>query len=246
MSTPEHEPLAPHNRLAGEMTFVEHLEELRWRIVKSLLALAVGFGLAFAYSKVLMAWLSVPAGDVDFIFTAPGEYFMASLKVAFFAGLYLALPVILYQLVAFVAPGLTPTERRWVLPVVAGSFLLFTVGGAFAYYALLPAGLHFLLGFAPTTVAPMLSIGTYLGFAASLLFAAGLVFELPLLLLALAWIGVLSSAILASFRKVAIVLALAIGAVITPSADIFSQLMLAGALVLLYELSVWLIRLTGK
>ncbi|HEY9897835.1 MAG TPA: twin-arginine translocase subunit TatC [Pantanalinema sp.] len=246
MSTPEHDQIAMRDRLAGEMTFVEHLEELRWRIVKSLAALAAGFGLAFVYSRLLMAWLSVPAGDTRFIFTSPAEYFMASLKVAFFAGLYLALPVILYQLVAFVAPGLTPTERRWVLPVVAGSFLLFTAGGAFAYYALLPAGLHFLLGFAPSTVAPMLSIGTYLGFAASLLFASGFIFELPLVLLALAWIGVVSSAMLARFRKVAIVLALAIGAVITPSADIFSQLMLALALVLLYELSVWLIRLTGK
>lgn len=244
MSTPEHP--APRERLPGEMTFVEHLEELRWRIVKALLALAAGFGLAFVYSKVLMAWLSVPAGDVSFIFTSPAEYFMASLKVAFFAGLYLALPVILYQLVAFVAPGLEPTERRWVVPVVVGSFLLFTAGGAFAYYALLPAGLHFLLGMAPSTVAPMLSIGTYLGFAASLLFAAGFVFELPLVLLALAWIGVLSSGMLARFRKVAIVLALAIGALISPSADIFSQLMLALALVLLYELSIWLIRITGR
>lgn len=236
----------PPEHARGEMTFVEHLEELRWRIVKSLVALVVGFGVCFGFHRQLMAWLSAPAGDVSFIFTAPGEYFMTSLKVAFYGGLYLALPVILYQTLAFLAPGLTPHERNWVVPISIGSFLLFTAGAAFAYVLLLPAGLHFLLGFAPTAIAPMLSIGTYLGFAAALVFAAGFIFELPLVLLALALVGILSSATLARFRRAAMVAALAVAALISPSGDIFSQLMLAGALVLLYELSVWLIRLTGR
>ncbi len=236
----------PPDRVTGEMTFVEHLEELRWRIVKSLVALIVGFGACFAVHRQLMTWLSVPAGGVDFIFTAPGEYFMASLKVAFYGGLYLALPVILYQILAFLAPGLTPNERNWVIPISIGSFVLFTAGAAFAYKLLLPAGLHFLLGFAPTTIAPMLSIGTYLGFAAALVFAAGFIFELPLVLLALALVGIISSSMLARFRKVAAVAALAISALISPSGDIFSQLMLAGALYVLYELSIWLIRATGR
>lgn len=230
----------------GEMTFVEHLEELRWRIVKSLVALVLGFIACFAVNRQLMTWLSMPAGDVSFIFTAPGEYFMASLQVAFYGGLYLALPVILYQVLAFLAPGLTNTERHWVVPIAAGSFLLFTAGAAFAYFLLLPAGLHFLLGFAPTAIAPMLSIGTYLGFAAALVFAAGFIFELPLVLLALALVGILSSAMLARFRRMAYVATLAIAALISPSGDIFTQLLLAAALVLLYELSVWLIRLTGR
>lgn len=228
------------------MSLLEHLEELRWRLIKSLAALAVGFAVCFAFNGPLITWLEYPAHGTKFVFTAPAEYFMASLKVAFFAGLYLALPVILYQVIAFVAPGLQTRERAWVIPITFGSFILFTLGGLFAYFALLPAGLHFLLGFAPGSVEPMLSIGTYLGFAASLLFAAGFIFELPLLLLALAWIGLLSSATLVKFRKGAMVAALAIGALITPSADIFSQLMLAGALVFLYELSVLLIRATGR
>lgn len=236
---------APHGP-ADAMTFVEHLEELRWRIVKSLIALVLACLACFAVHRQLMTWLSMPAGDVSFIFTAPGEYFMASLKVAFYGGLYLALPVILYQVLAFLAPGLTPNERHWVVPIAAGSFALFTAGAAFAYVVLLPAGLHFLLGFAPTAIAPMLSIGTYLGFAAALVFAAGFIFELPLVLLAFALVGILSSALLARFRRVAYVAALAIAAVISPSGDLFSQLLLAGALMLLYELSVWLIRLTGR
>lgn len=234
------------SRPPDEMTFIEHLEELRWRIIKALLALVVGFVVSFVFNRQLLTWLSVPAGHVRFIFTSPAEYFMASLKVALFAGLYLSLPVILYQAIAFLAPGLTPTERRWVVPISLGSFLLFTLGAAFAYYALLPAGLRFLIGFAPASVTPMLAIGTYLGFAASMLFAAGFIFELPLVLLALAMIGVVSSGLLARFRRVAIVAALAIGAIITPSADIFSQVMLAGALILLYESSIWLIRFTGR
>lgn len=236
----------PPDHVRGEMTFVEHLEELRWRIVKSLVALLVGFVACFAFHRELMTWLSRPAGGVEFIFTAPGEYFMAALKVAFYGGLYLALPVILYQSLAFLAPGLTPHERRWVIPITLGSFLLFTAGAAFSYVLLLPAGLHFLLGFSPASIAPMLSIGTYLGFAAALVFAAGLVFELPLVLLALALVGILSSRMLAGFRRVAFVAALAVAALISPSGDIFSQVMLALALILLYELSVWLIRLTGR
>jgi len=238
--------LAALERAPDEMSFVEHLEELRWRIIKSLVAVAAGFGVAFCFNRQLLTWLSHPAGKVHFIYTAPGEYFMSSLKVAFFAGLYLALPVVLYQAIAFVAPGLHPHERRWVVPIAIGSFGLFTVGAACSYVALLPAGLRFLLGFAPSAIAPMLSIGTYLSFAAALLFASGFVFELPLVLLALAWIGVLSSQMLARFRRAAIVAALAIGAIITPSADIFSQALLAGALVALYELSIWLIRATGR
>lgn len=236
----------PPDGKVDEMTFVEHLEELRWRIVKSLVALVVGFITCFAVHRHLMTWLSMPAGDVNFIFTAPGEYFMASLKVAFYGGLYLALPVILYQTLAFLAPGLTPNERHWVIPIAVGSFVLFSLGAAFAYVLLLPAGLHFLLSFGPSSIAPMLSIGTYLGFAAALVFAAGLIFELPLVLLAMALVGIVSSTMLARFRRVAFVAALAVAALISPSGDIFSQLMLAGALVLLYELSVWLIRLTGR
>lgn len=236
----------PPEHAAGEMTFVEHLEELRWRIVKSLVALVVGFIACFAFHRQLMTWLSVPAGGVEFIFTAPGEYFMATLKVAFYGGLYLALPVILYQSLAFLAPGLTPHERRWVIPITVGSFALFTTGAAFAYRLLLPAGLHFLLTFSPASIQPMLSIGTYLGFAAAMVFAAGLIFELPLVLLALALVGILSSKMLSRFRRVAFVAALAIAAVISPSGDLFSQIMLAGALIVLYELSVLLIRFTGR
>lgn len=233
-------------RTPSDMSLVEHLDELRWRLIKAFAALAVGFIACFSLHRQIILWLTRPVGTTQFIFTAPPEYFVAALKVAFFAGLYLALPVILYQVVAFVLPGLTPQEQRWVLPIAAGSFLLFTLGGAFSYYVLLPAGLHFLLGFAPGSVVPMLSVGTYLGFAASLVFATGLVFELPLVLLAFAWAGIVNSRMLASFRRGAIVAAVALGAVITPSADIFSQVLLAGALYGLYELSVALVRLIGK
>lgn len=230
----------------AEMSFVEHLEELRWRLIWAIATLAIGCGVGFAFNRQLLTWLTRPAPHVEFIFTAPGEYFMASLKIAFFAGLYLALPMILYQGISFVAPGLAPQERRWVIPVTLGAFVLFTVGGAFAYFALLPAGLHFLLGLAPDAIAAKLSIGTYLGFTSALIFAAGFIFQLPIVLLALAVLGIVSSDQLKRLRRVAIVASLALGAVLSPSADLLSQLMLAGALVVLYELSIVLSRAAGR
>lgn len=230
----------------GDMTLVEHLDELRGRLLKSLLALALTMALSLAMHRQLIAWLRAPAADTAFVFTAPPEYLMAALKVAFYAGLYLALPVILYQVLAFVAPGLHPHERRWVAPIAAGAFLLFSAGAAFAYWVLLPTGLHFLLTFSADAVTPMLSIGAYLGFAAALVFASGLIFELPLVLLALALAGLVSSRRLASWRRGALLVAIALGALITPGGDVFSQLLLAGALYGLYELSLALIRLIGR
>ena len=231
------------------MTLVEHLEELRWRLIKGLVAVVAGFALCFTFSHNLILLLSRPAQSVHavkFIFTSPGEYFMSSVKVSFFAGLYLALPIILYQLIAFLAPGLSPKERNWIAPITFGSFLLFTLGAVFAYFAILPTGLHFLLTFAPSSIQPMLSIGTYIGFAAALLFASGLAFELPLVLLALSWVGLVSSKLLSRFRQFAWVATLVVGAIITPSVNGFSQVMLAGALIILYEFSIWLIRFTGR
>jgi len=239
-------PSPERTRRSGDMPVFEHLEELRWRLIKALAAVAAGWALAFAFHQPILDWLIRPAGSTHFVFTAPAEMFVATLKVSFFAGLYVALPVVIYQLVAFVNPGLMPDERRWIVPITFGAFLLFTLGAAFSYFALLPAGLKFLIGFAPADIAPMLSVGTYLSFAAALLFAAGFVFQLPLVLLALALVGLITSGTLTRLRRVAWVLALALGAILTPSGDIFSQLMLAGALVVLYELSHLLIRAIGQ
>jgi sec-independent protein translocase protein TatC len=242
----------------AEMSIIDHLEELRWRIFKSVGAVAVTSSVVFCVNGQVIHILERPldasknllhvatVAPVQLIFTSPAEYFIAVVKVALMGGLYLALPVLLYQVLAFVAPGLTPGERRWAIPTVIGSFLFFTLGGVFSYYLLLPTGLQFLVGFAPPDVKPLLSIGKYLGFAAGLLFGTGLAFELPLMMLGLAAIGVVTSYKLAEYRRQAIFAAFVISAIITPSIDPFTQGLMAGALYLLYELSIFLIRLSGR
>ncbi|MFN3431530.1 MAG: twin-arginine translocase subunit TatC [Candidatus Sericytochromatia bacterium] len=254
-------PGGPDHAPAGggpEMSVLEHLEELRWRIVKAVAAVFVAGLVVFAFNNPIILMLERPLNPafnvfgpgttqtIELIFTAPGEYFFAVIKVALLGGLYLALPVILFQLLAFISPGLLPNERKWALPIVIGSFLFFTVGAVFAYFLLLPAGLQFLVGFAPPEVKALLSVGKYLSFAAGLMFATGLAFQLPLFLLGASAAGVVTSYYLKRFRRQAFFAAFVLAALITPSIDIFTQVMLAGALYLLFELSIFLIRLTGK
>ncbi len=240
-----------------EMSVVDHLEEMRWRIFKGLGAVTVTSIAVFVYNgpviRILEAPLHAPIGPfggaaphVELIFTSPGEYFMAAVKISLLGGVYLALPIVLYQLLAFVGPGLMPTERRWAIPTVLGAFFFFSLGMLFAYFLLLPAGLAFLIGFAPVEVKPLLQVGKYLGFAAGLVFATGIAFELPLFLLAASAIGVVTSYSLARHRRTAFFVSFVVAAILTPSIDVFSQVMMAGALYLLFELSIFLIRLTGK
>ncbi|MDB5096364.1 MAG: preprotein translocase subunit TatC [Cyanobacteria bacterium RYN_339] len=240
------------------MSVIEHLEELRWRIIKSLSALTVGTIGVFAVNQPIIHILERPldatknlfqagtAAPVQLIFTSPAEYFVAVCKVAILGGLYLSLPVILYQALAFVTPGLNAKERRWAVPTVIGSFVFFTVGATFAYFLLLPTGLQFLVGFAPPDIKALLSIGKYLGFAAGLVFATGLAFELPLVMLGAAAIGVVTSYQLGKFRRQAFFAAFVLAAVITPSIDMFTQGLMAAALYGLFEFSILLIRLIGR
>lgn len=239
------------------MSVVDHLEEMRWRIFKALASVATAATGVFVFNgpviRILEAPLHARVGpfggvppQVQLIFTSPGEYFMAAVKVSLLGGLYLALPIVLYQLLAFIGPGLLPTERRWAVPTVLGAFVFFTIGMIFAYFVLLPAGLAFLIGFAPVEVKPLLQVGKYLGFAAGLVFATGLAFELPLFLLGASAVGVVTSYSLARQRRPAFFVCFVVAAILTPSIDVFSQVMMASALYLLFELSIVLIRMTGK
>ncbi len=229
----------------AEMTLVGHLSELRQRIVWSVFALIVGTLGAYFYIDELMSFVTVPAGKLYFM--APAEGFFAYLKLAVFAGFLLALPIILWQIWLFVAPALTGAEKKWALIMVPGSTILFFTGVAFAYLFVWPSAVKFFLGFGSESLQPMLSLGQYLSFLISFILPFGIIFNLPLALLVLAKIGIISSNFLAKQRRVMIVVAFIIGGIITPTPDIFSQTMMAIPILILYEASIWAVRiLLGK
>jgi sec-independent protein translocase protein TatC len=247
----------------GTMTVIEHLTELRKRLVISVAAIAVGMaGGWFLYGSVFNLALrpfcdfisapehrtlaADPRNPCRVVFLSITEPFLTKIKVVAFLGLVLALPIVMYQLWRFITPGLTDRERRFAVPFVASSLVLFSLGGFFAYITL-PKGLNFLLGFAGTThVQFVLSTGKYLGFVMLLMLAFGLAFEFPLILTSLTFVGVLSSRQLRDWRRYALVIIAIAAAVITPSQDWFTMSALMVPLIVFYELSILVARLMKK
>ncbi len=226
-----------------EMSLVEHLEELRRRILRSLLVLLVAAAGAVAVVRPLVRLLEQPAEGIRFLQLAPGEFFFVSLKVAGYAGLVLALPWWLFEGLAFVLPGLTRRERRLIAPAVAGSSVLFFAGLAFAWWALVPAALRFLVSYGADVVEPLWSIERYLDFVLLLMVATALAFQLPVLQLVLGALGLIDArTMLAAWRWVVLASALA-GAVLTPSTDPITMLLLSGAITALYLVGVALVAL---
>ena len=233
---PEREPQDPR-----EMTLVGHLGELRRRIVVSVIAVVAGTLAAYFYIDELMRFVTAPAGKLYFM--SPAEGFFAYLKLAVFAGFMLALPVVLWQVWAFVAPALTSGEKKWAFIMVPGAVLLFFTGVAFAYLLVWPAAVKFFLGFGSESLQPMLSLGQYLSFLFSFILPFGIIFNLPLALLVLAKMGIISSNFLAKQRRMMILVAFIVGGIITPTPDIFTQTMMAIPIILLYEASIWAVKI---
>jgi len=227
-----------------EMSFSDHLEELRWRLLRSLAAVVSGAAICLLWVRPLVKLLEEPAQGIRFLQLAPGEFLFVSLKVAGYAGLTLALPYVLYEGLAFVMPGLTRRERRLVAPAVAASALLFLVGLTFAWWALVPAALRFLVSYGADVVEPIWSIERYLDFVLLLMVATGLAFQLPVLQLLLGLLGLVRwRPMLASWRLVILFSAVA-GAVLTPSTDPVTMLLLSGAISALFLVGVGLVALT--
>lgn len=222
------------------MTLIEHLEELRRRLLISVFAFSAGTVVSFLLVERVLAVLIRPVGRV--VFTAPTEAFFIRLKVAALTGAFVSLPVILYEIWRFVSVGLTAAERRYTLALLPFSLLLFVGGGAFAFFAILPVGVRFLLSYQTETLVPMISIGAYTSFATAFVLAFGLVFQLPVVVLFLARIGVVTPAALAAGRRYALLGIVVLSAVLTPGGDLFSQLLMAGPTYLLYEASIWIAR----
>jgi sec-independent protein translocase protein TatC len=227
-----------------EMSLVDHLEELRRRLLRSLLAVVIGAVACLAFVRPLVRLLEQPAQGMRFLQLAPGEFLFVSLKVAGYAGLSLALPYVLFEGLGFVLPGLTRRERRLIAPAVAGSTVLFAAGLAFAWWALVPAALRFLISYGADVVEPMWSIERYLDFVLLLMVATALAFQLPVLQLILGALGLIDSRrMLGAWRSVVLVSAVA-GAVLTPSTDPVTMLLLSGAITALYLAGVGLVALT--
>ncbi|HEY9631085.1 MAG TPA: twin-arginine translocase subunit TatC [Coleofasciculaceae cyanobacterium] len=229
-----------------EMSLFDHLEELRLRIFYALAAVAVGVVVCFIFVNPIVELLEVPAKGAKFLQLAPGEYFFVSIKVAAYSGILVASPFILYQIVQFVVPGLTRRERRLLAPIVFGSTILFVVGLAFAYVALIPAALNFFVNYGEGVVEQLWSIERYFEFVLLLLFSTGLAFQIPVIQLLLGMLNIVNSKqMLAGWRYVILGAAI-LGAVLTPSTDPVTQSLLAGAVLGLYFGGIGMVVLTGK
>lgn len=229
-----------------EMSFFEHLEELRWRIFYALIAVVVAVIGCFIFVKPLVQLLEIPAHGIKFLQLAPGEYFFVSIKVAGYSGLVLASPFILYQIIQFVLPGLTRRERRLLAPIVLGSSILFIGGLVFAYLLLIPAALQFFINYGADVVEQLWSIEKYFEFVLLLLFSTGLAFQVPVIQLLLANLGLVSSKQMLAGWRFVIMFAVVLGAILTPSTDPLTQSLLAGAVLGLYFGGIGLVKITGK
>jgi sec-independent protein translocase protein TatC len=220
-----------------------HLLELRARLIWSGLALIVATCAAFFGAEHLIRLLQALAPQgVTFIQVAPGEVFFAALRLSIFAGIGVALPVILYHVVRFVAPGLRPQERRYLLPFIILTAIFFALGVLVGYAVVLPLMLTFLYDYGAQVAENQSSVATYINFCTGFLFAMGLVFELPMVLLFASWLGLLTYDKLVGMWRGAIVGSVILAAIVTPSADPFSQIVVSVILIALYGVSLLLIK----
>lgn len=240
-----------------EMPFLEHLEELRTRLIKALLSVTFFTGLSWFFIERIFDFLVQPYRDaialakaevqnpatlesVRLIFTNPTGGFMIYIKLALTVGILFSIPVIVYQIWQFIAPGLLLRERRIAVWVVFFTTLCFMAGAMFCYYVVLKYGLGFLLTFQSDVLTPMVSIDEYFGFVTILLIVFGLVFEMPVIAFFLTKIGFLTPEFMRQKRRYSIVAIFVAAAVLTPSTDAFTMMLLVVPLLVLYEISIWI------
>ena len=235
-----------------ELTLIEHLGELRRRIFICLVALVIGAMVAFFFWTDVVELLKRPAQEVNdgegvnLIATQVAELLSTSVKVSLVGGFVLALPVILYQVIRFVAPGLTVSERRYLLLFMPGALLAFFCGLAFAYYVLTPRALPFLLTFGGGVADPLIRISNYVDVMLRLHFWMGLSFETPVIMYLLGQLGIVTARMFSRFRKYWVVIAFILGAIITPTFDPLNQTLVAAPLLALYEVGILLAWLAGR
>jgi sec-independent protein translocase protein TatC len=233
----------------ARMSFFDHLAELRTRIIWSLIPAGVGLVIALYFTDRIMVFIQRPLAKLKAppVFLTPTEYFWTYMKVAMIAGLFIAMPVVLWNVWAFVAPGLHKHERKYAAPFVIIGSLLFVLGGVFALLVVIPFAVQFLVNFGVEKGAqPMISVASYTDFILKFTLAFGLVFELPVVITLLSMLGIVTPQFLSRNRKYAILVNFVIAAVLTPTPDALNQTLMAGPLIILYEVGIIAARIFGK
>ncbi|MFH0821735.1 MAG: twin-arginine translocase subunit TatC [Pseudomonadota bacterium] len=240
------------NHDEARMGFLDHLEELRSRLIRAVIAILIGFSVCMYFSEDVIRLLSkpltklLPQGSGALIFTGLPDPFFMYIKVSFICSFFITLPFVLHQIWMFVKPGLYPHERRLSAPFISFATLLFYAGAAFCYSIVLPAAFQFFLSFESPELKPMIAIKEYVSLIMVLMLAFGLVFETPIVIVFLGLLGVFDTAQLKKGRRYFIVLAFVIGAILTPTPDPLNQSLMAVPMILLYEVGIWVLRLFEK
>jgi len=229
------------------MPLLAHITELRQRLIKSVIALVITTAISLVFARYIFNFLIAPApDDISLIRTEMTEMLSTYMKVALMGGIVLAMPVLAYQGIMFVSPALTPREKRHIYLALPWITLMFAAGFAFGYFILVPPATNFLLNFMSDIARPEIKIGNYISLVTRLLVAIGIVFEMPVVITFLARLGIVRPEMLSRRRRWAIILAFVAAAIITPTFDPINQCLVAGPLIVLYEMSIWLARIAYR
>tara|TARA_Y100001978_G_scaffold192319_1_gene197272 strand:- start:785 stop:1546 length:762 start_codon:yes stop_codon:yes gene_type:complete len=224
----------------GEMTFNEHLEELRQRILNSIFSVLICIFFSFLAIKPLIRFLEIPAKNIRLLQLSPGEFLFVAIKVAGYSGLIISLPYIFYQIVLFISPGLTDKEKKLILPALLGSGILFFIGLLFSWWILVPAAIGFFIKFGADIVEPIWSIERYFDFVLLLMSSTAIAFQLPILQFILGSLGIISTEKMISNWRLVVLSAAILSAVITPSTDPLTMSLLTSSIVFLFFLGTGL------
>jgi sec-independent protein translocase protein TatC len=227
-----------------ELTLVEHLDELRKRLIFCLIPFFIAVLFSAPFTKTFLAFLRLPAAGLieKLAFFSPQEVAAVYMKIVLFSGLILSLPIILYQVWGFIGPALEEKQKKYVVSFIFWAFFAFLFGCAFGYLILIPFSLKFLIGLAGNELTPVISISKYIGFVLALAAGCGAAFELPVAVWILTRLGLVSSAFLREKRRYAVAVIFIAAAVITPTTDPFNMTLMALPMLVLYELSIWISR----
>ena len=229
-----------------KITVLSHLLELRKRLIRSVIAIAVASILAFVFYDWIFYLLKLPAGNINLIFIEMTEMIGTIMKVCLFAGIILSMPYLVLQGIMFASPALTPKEKKYVYLILPWIALMFLGGIVFGYFILIPPATRFLISFGADIATPEIRVGNYISIVARLLLSIGIVFEMPVITTFLARLGVLKPKWLADRRRTAVIVAFILAAMITPTFDPINQVLVAAPLIVLYEISIWLAKLVYK